>query len=206
MESISNEQLSNVKHVLFGNQKQANVINESVASIVANYIVSKNSLNSLSSESTVSDAIHKLLGTCVAFSPQLNGRDKMFVMLTSGEQSLANIMTAGSNQDTVATIMTMDSESSPKVNFRVSLDRKPGAITREATSRPLFDKDMSGDSVDDKTVDFDERKQSMSPQEAADWLQANILKVAPSAFDGEFVDDKSKALYYANAYFKLAGL
>lgn len=211
MASISDAQLVSVKHVLFGNQKQANVINESVASIVAKHLIENFGESAVSTEDGIAKNIETCLNSYIDNPSHLDGKAKMFVMLTAGEQSLANIAAASGNENAVATVMIMPVDNSPKVNFRVHLDVKPAEVERDAmvgniSSTPKFDSELKGDDRDDVTKPFVERKTNMQPQEAADWLQGKILAVAPHAFDSEFVDDKSKALYYADAYFAMAGL
>lgn len=211
MVNVTDTQLTNVKHILFGNQKQANVINESVASIVARHLVESGFESALNSEADIMEAIKSTLDKYIESPETLDGKGKMFVMLTAGEQSLANIASAAQNENAIATVVYLGVDGSPKVNYRVHLDVKPAEIERDAvigdiSSKPAFDKDLKGDDKDDTIKPYNERKTNMQPQEAADWLQAKILQVAPHAFDNEFVDEKSKALYYADAYFSMVGL
>lgn len=212
MAEIPQNYLDNVKHVLFGNQKQANVINESVVLIVARHIVDiAGSVEALADEASVVVDIEGIVTKIIDGEMNLDGKSKIFIMLTAGEQSLANIVD-GLNTEGVRPQLYSGrpNENSPKYNFRVLVEKDPAAVDHSADTTGFVEShsitEPTGDTTEDKHISFEDRKKNMQPQEAADWLQANIIKLAPSAFDGEFVDEKSKALYYSNAYFSTMGL
>lgn len=112
--TFAEEQLSNVSHVLFGNQKQASVINAAVVKIVARGLVDVAGESCLNSEQSVIDAATDYLQTLCD-----NGMagDHTFVMLLAGEQSLANLLEVGPKTLHV----NQPNPESPKYTFRVGM-------------------------------------------------------------------------------------
>ena len=186
---ISKEQLDNVKHVLFGNQKQANVINDAVVGIVAEGLLEITHSAALDTESNVVEAIKGYLQAKIDGGP---GSDTL-VKLVAGEQSFANLSAVGPKTVYAEPI----SPESPKYNFRiVMLGDQPG-IDHEAEARaeqPVLNTSIPyepGFVPDD-----------VSYTAQADYLKNAILPLLPPLIMQELQDEWKAALVGSQYYFR----
>ena len=187
---INAEQLANVKAVLFGNQKQANVINEAVVQIVAEYLDAESC--SMEDEESV---VHQIYDVLQLYTKNGVDRDDYtFVLLVTGPKSLQVL------QDGVPYVITYDQPSieSPKHNFRIT------ALGEE----PEVEVSSSLPSV--HATQFD--KPAASPEEVIDpqdtiaeqtrKLKDAILPMVPESYKAEITDEYAQALSVAKDYFE----
>ena len=114
MFDLTENQVTNVKRVIFGLQKQANVTNEAVVKIVARGLVDVAGASVLDSEESVVEAIRNYLQELV----NTNGTmDDTLVMLVAGEKSLANLKELGPK----TVYVNQPNEESPKHIFRINM-------------------------------------------------------------------------------------
>lgn len=112
--NLTENQVQNVKHVLFGNQKQANVINEAVVKLVARGLCEVSTSSACDSEESVIKAITEYFQTLVDNQTQGN---PTLIMLMGGEQSLANLREVGPK----VVIAEQPNPESPKYIFRIRM-------------------------------------------------------------------------------------
>lgn len=114
---LTTEQVTNVKQVLFGKQKQANVTNEAVVKIIARALSSNFGEDVLNSEKSVVKACTDFLQKCIdsATDESFEDIDETVVMLLAGEKSLACLMSAGPKE----VYSAQPNPESPKYIFRV---------------------------------------------------------------------------------------
>lgn len=106
------EQLENVKHIMFGKQKQANVTNEAVIKLIANGLVSAYGNYCLDTEESTKNTIKRYVQDTV------NDRfvdNDVVILLIVGEQSFNCIKSDGPKTVSVE----QPNPESPKVLFRV---------------------------------------------------------------------------------------
>lgn len=153
MIKVNDEFLENVKHVLFGLQKQANVINDAVVSIVASELIAAYGHEAVVSEESVVDGIRTYLEH--AITSGIDSIDEQVAKLIAGTQSVANLKMEAPRIVSCEPI----SDTSPKRAFRVYIlgDKPDVEITAEegsgainATARPK----VSPDEVTDPNDDF----------------------------------------------------
>lgn len=188
---INNEYLQNVKAVLFGNQKQANVINDSVVAIVAQYLDGAN--QDMSTQEATAASIYTELKACA--DAGLSERNSTFIQLVSGRKSY-DVLKEGlpyvvsQNQPNV---------DSPKYNFRILVvgeDDVEDTVENgegDVYAGMKFDKPAAApDEVlnPDDTVADQVRK-----------LKDAILPMCPDGVKQELDDEYAQALYCAQAYF-----
>lgn len=189
---INEAALQNVKATLFGNQKQANVINDSVVAIVAQYLDGA-SVNMDTQESTA-EGIHSVL-TSVAH----NGMDKdgeMFVQLVAGRKSY-DVLKEG-----LPYIITQNQPNvdSPKYNFRILVvgEEDPEDVVENG------EKDVYTGVKFDRPAAAPE--EVLNPEdtiaEQVQKLKDAILPMCPEAVKSEIQDEYAQALYCAQAYFE----
>lgn len=188
MSNFTEEQLEVVKHVMFGLQRQANVINDAVVKIIARGIVNFNGDDScLASENIFADTVVSFLNKAVADN---NVSDETLLMLIAGEQSLACLKAEGPKMVTSDYI----SDDSPKRNFRIT---------------------MLGSASVDNSYDVDIKKpegpvlqaydgHELTYREQAEKLKDDILPIVPEAMRAEISDnDYMLALCAAPYYFSI---
>lgn len=185
------EQLLRVKHVIFGNQKQANVTNAAVVKIIANGIMrNTNGEGKLDTEADVIQSIQRILEDAISRSDALTENGEEFVMLVAGEQSLANLKLDGPKYVSAAPA----SPESPKYNFRIYM------LGEEATP------DMSGEytpaDATSAVVGIDDSFDRNDIVASTEALKNKIIATAPQSVIDEFKNDYAAALYLYPAYAK----
>lgn len=189
---VSKEKLDNVKRNLFGLQKQANVINESVVKIVAGALADRYSEDVLDDELTVMQRIEEYLNEVITMPADTLRTDKdlqLFIMLTAGEQSYANALQEGPKYVSAE----QPSPDSPKCNFRIMmLGTQPEKEDVLEVGRPHSDTstEIKGD--------------KFSYRQHAEELKQTVIGIAPQSMKDELGDDEwALALCAAEYYFKL---
>lgn len=214
--TFAEEQLSNVSHVLFGNQKQASVINAAVVKIVARGLADVSGESCLNTEQSVIETISDYLQTMC--DTGVIG-DHNLVMLLAGEQSLANLLEVGPKTLHV----NQPNPESPKYTFRVGmLGEEPevdnsaetlgdvfsgmgmlikgaGTVTPvDGSGKPVFTHHASSESTTccpyNPTDDFPTRARK---------IKDAILPLCPNAVKTEIPDNEyAQALCMAEYYYK----
>ena len=190
--NLTEQQLTNVKHVLFGKQKQANVINESVVKIVAKGISEVCGASSLDSESAFVEAVNDYLKRIVEGGT--TGTDNL-IMLLCGEQSLANLNEIGPKQ----VYCNQPNPESPKYIFRILMlgeepDVDNSAIDDVQTTTASTPSTVSFASLYERDDDIPTR---------AEKIKNAIVKTVPDAVKRELDGNEwAQALYCAQDYFK----
>lgn len=188
---IAAEELANVKAVLFGNQKQANVINDAVVSIVAQYLDSVG--QDMQTEELVITGIQDNLRLIAERG--VRKEEEVFVQLVAGHKSYC-ILKEGS--PCVVSVNQPNTES-PKHNFRILV---------------LGEEDVE-EGVESKDMDFEAGKHFEKPAAAPDEvfdpddsiaeqtrkLKDAIIPMCPPSVKEELADEYAQALYCAQAYF-----
>lgn len=189
--SLTAEHLDCIKQVLFGQQKQANVINDSVVKIVARELAAVVSASNITSIDEADDAILQYLRGVVAGELQY---DEDAFILIAGEVSLAN---AKSGMPVTVTAEAA-SETSTKVNYRVSVMGEEAAevdMSAEAgkPASAMPDLPISGEVKKTQVSDF---------RTKAEQLRAAILPLVPDAVKQELAGDEyAQCLVCAEQYF-----
>lgn len=188
---VSKEELQNIKAVLFGNQKQANVINESVVAIVAQYLTEHGM--ALDTEDSVVDSIHGLLQECAEYG--VNESNATFIQLVAGPKSYQVL------KDKLPYVITVNQPSteSPKHNFRIVIVGEDDVEPEVESGLPNvgethFEKPAA---APDEVIDPDD---SLKVQ--AEKLKNAILPMAPSYYMGEVGNEYAVALLCSQAYFE----
>lgn len=189
---INEEALQNVKSTLFGNQKQANVINDAVVAIVAQYLDGEGvDMSTLESTATgIYETLQEVAHT------GMTSHGEMFVQLVAGRKSY-DVLKEG-----LPYIVTQNQPNaeSPKINFRVIVvgEEEPEDVVengeKDVYTGVKFDKPAAApDEVlnPDDTVAEQVRK-----------LKDAILPMCPDAVKAEISDEYAQALYCAQAYFE----
>lgn len=185
---FNEEQLTVVKHVIFGLQRQANVINDAVVKIIARGIANfMGGAECMCDERTFADAVASYLNECVV---QGSASDPDLVMLIAGEKSLAALNAAGPKIVTCDTV----SDDSPKYNFRIAKLGQTLADNSYAVKPKKEAVQITGEYV----------KEDESYRAQAEKLKNDILAVAPEAMKAEINDnDYMLALCAAPYYFSM---
>lgn len=181
---FSEQHLDNIKQIIFGQQKQANVINDAVVKIIARELADKAGKDDLFTIDDVEFAIMEYLKGAVGG----NAYDDTAMMLIVGEQSLANLK----SDELVTVTAETASDTSTKVNFRI---------------RPLSGADADVDSTgvrgDAQAKSYDksaatamrERDPNATFQNTVDDLRDKLLPMVPDAVKAEVSDPYAQALY-----------
>lgn len=195
MVSLTKEQCLNVKHVLFGNQKQANITNEAVVKLVARGILNAKPDCTLGTESEVSLAIQGILEGWVQQNYKAEDpMDEVFIMLVAGEVSLANLKEDAPKYVNVY----QPNPESPKYNFRVcKLGEEDPEIDMSAT---LGDGVSSASTGGTSGIDVENNRQDIVAY--TEELKNRIISVAPESVKAEFGNDYAAALYLYPSYAK----
>jgi len=188
---ISAENLQNVKAILFGNQKQANVINDAVVAIVAQFLDGKGA--DMSTQNVTAESIYMTLKECAETG--LSKENETFIQLVAGRKSYAVL------KEGVPFIVSQNQPNvdSPKYNFRIlevgteDVEDEVENGEKEMYAGMRFERPAaSPDEVinPDDTIAEQTRK-----------LKDAILPMCPEAVKTEIPDEYAQALYCAQAYF-----
>ncbi len=190
---LTPERLDNVKHVLFGNQKQANVINDAVAQIVAEGVAELTDVGSLDSEDFFIGAVYDLLTNVV------NGTARMpekLMALICGYESVKFYNESGPK------IVTKDipNPESPKVLFRIY----PLGANDASTENKKVVAGESGTEITHTVKEMPPEVKVTRDENAYEHVQVLISKLAPlcpSAPARELGGDKILCALYASEYY-----
>ena len=190
---LSENQVTVVKKVLFGNQKQANVTNEAVVKIVARGIAEVKTVSVLDSEESFATACKEYLQGCIDKTVPVN---ETLVMLLAGEASLANINSDGPR------VVSVDQPNpeSPKVLFRVHMLGEEATVDMSAESGEVntayapVTTHVSTECAYDRDDDLATRARK---------IKDAILPLCPAAVVAEIPDNEyAQALCYAEYYYR----
>jgi len=188
---LSDEQLSNVSHVLFGNQKQASVINKAVVKIVAKGLINVAGDSCLNSQEAI-------ISTAKGYLQKLcdNGfsGDETFIMLLCGTESLACLKETGPKMVHV----NQPNVESPKHNFRVTMLGENPEIDRSAE---LSDSAASNATALPSSTSCPYEPTDDFPTRARKIKDA-ILPLCPEVLKHELSDEYAQALCMAEYYYK----
>lgn len=192
---LNDTQFDNLKHVLFGLQKQANVINEAVIIICADGLAEQYGDDIFNSEDAIVESIGKYLNNVMSLGPDhIRGSkdDIMLIRLLSGEQSFVNLLVDGPKYVHIE----QPNPDSPKRNFRILM---LGEV-------PEKDRDVVVNKTDTNTAKFnpDEKPYDESDdfQTRVDKLRNAILPMVPAAVKAEVPDEYAQALCCAEYYYR----
>ena len=186
---VSSNTFKSIKECLFGLQKQANVINDGVITIIASELA-RLGYPDFSDADEVKDAIVDLL------NKMLQGTDTFSdeaLLLIAGPQSYANIDAVGPK----TVYSDKPSTESPKWIFRINMlgedaevihEVEPGERLAESISKPT----VSPDEVTSPDDDFQTR---------ADKIRDAILPMVPAGVKMEVSDPYAQALCCAEYYY-----
>lgn len=186
---LNETQLENVKHVIFGLQKQANVTNEAVVKIVSTGLVQAMGENCIDTEQSTVDSIKAYLESLLSGEVSPN---KILVMLVAGEESLAMLNADGPK------VVTVDQPNpeSPKNVFRINL---LGAALDDIKT----DVDVPMDAPVGTTEEPTEHREGWSMQQEVEHIKSEILKVTPETVKQELAGNEwAQALYCAKEYYR----
>jgi hypothetical protein len=186
MEHFNETYLTCIKHVLFGLQKQANVINDAVVTLVAKELASKMDVVNLSTTGAVDLEIQKYVAGCMA---KTISYDENILMLIVGEQSVAN-MSCG---EPITLVAENISDTSPKMLYRIAVLGKEADIERPVE-------------LGDTTVVREPMTPMITPDgfwERACAIRDRILPTVPQAVKDEINGNEfAQCLVCAEQYFK----
>lgn len=193
--NLTEQQLTNVKHVLFGKQKQANVINESVVKIVARGISEVSGASVLDSESSFIAAVTSYLTRVIEGST--SGTDTL-IMLLCGEQSYANLSEIGPKE----VYCHQPNPESPKFIFRILMLGEEPDVDNSAEdgsySEPAKSSSVNFTDMYEKDDDIPTRARKIK-----DAILTTVPDVVKQELSG---NDYAQALYCAQDYFKYANV
>ena len=190
---FTEQHLENIKEVLFGNQKQANVTNEAVVKLVARELSVAIGLTDSAGHADIDAAIMKYLEGAITATVQFTDD---VLMLIAGEQSIAN---RNSGQPCQA-YHRQPSEQSPKMMYRIVTFGENADIdnTGEVGGNNSFS--PTPVSTVNKTVE------NADFYTQARQLRDAILPTVPDAVKAEIPDNEwAQCLVCAKGYFDYHG-
>lgn len=195
MVNFSEEHLNNIESCLFGQQRQASVINGAVVKIVARELLV---VMGFKTSSSIDEANSQIIAYLHQAENDPNKRcDDSVIMLIAGEQSLANVESGELTTLSVTNI----SDTSTKRNYRILLDGQEPDIDMSGAegSAPVSTTNVSkegatGIGKQDPNADF--------YTQAKQLLEA-IRPLIPDAVKTEIPDNEyAQALVCAQSYFE----
>lgn len=190
---LSEEQKKVVKSVLFGNQKQASVINEGVVAIVGRGIAEATTGEAaISSSENFVQAVQDFLQTSID-----NGRpvNATILMLVGGERSLLALQAEGPK----CVFCESAGPDTPKYNFGIYM-------LGEAPAAPVAD--LSGSMAAPPaeaprfTAETQKKFEDLSYTAQRDYLVKAITPLVPEAVKAELSSPVEQALVGSQWYFK----
>lgn len=189
---LSEEQKKVVKAVLFGNQKQASVINEGVIAIVGRGIAEATTGDSaLASENAFVEAVTSFLQTSVDNGKPIN---TIILMLVGGERSLLALQAEGPK----CVLCESAGPETPKYNFGIYMlgEQAPVAADGNIEGTPV-----SAD-MPKFTPEAQKKFEDMSYSAQRDFLVSVITPLVPEAVKAELSNPVEQALVGSQWYFK----
>ncbi len=183
-EPLSDAQKNVVKSVLFGKQKQANVINDGVVAIVGKGIAECLGSQALETEAAFVEAVKHFLDNSVA-----NGRPANSVLLTliGGEVSVINLQSDGPK----SVYCESAGPETPKYNFGIyCLGEAPEMPTTTYEAKPV------------KVEEVPKNFKDLSYTAQRDFLIKAITPLVPDAVKAELKNPAEQALVGSQWYFK----
>lgn len=187
---LSDAQKAVVKAVLFGKQKQANVINDGVVAIVGRGIAEATSGESaLADEASFVEAVSSFLQTSVDTMRPVNGT---VLMLIVGEQGMLNLQADGPK----TVFVESAGPDTPKYNFGIyPLGETPEAEPAPVAAVPVGD-------MPKFTPETQKKFEDMSYTAQRDFLIQKIVPLVPEPVKQELSSPVEQALVGAQWYFK----
>lgn len=185
----------NIKKVLFGNQRQADVINDAVVNFIGNFIVDNN-VGSIANEGAVIDTISEYLSRCID-RPEI--ANELVIRFITGDMGYANLKSGAP----LSLSVEKPNPESPKVLFRIVVfGNAPGTSTK--TSTPTFTGEVVGESTASTTVNK-KVEGTETFAERAERIKNEILSIVPCEVRREVTDEYAQALCCAEFYYKSVG-
>lgn len=189
---FTTEQLENVKHVMFGKQKQANVTNEAVVKLIASDLVSCYGSSCIDTEESVKESIRRYIQESVDGTLAYNDT---ILLIIVGEQSYNCLKGSGPKVVSVDT----PNPDSPKVLFRVyALGEVPEAEvpTYGLNLGPTLTPANSG-------VDSSKSLERYDYKTRVENLVKEILPLVPDGVKSELSDPYQQCLCCAEYYYNM---
>lgn len=183
------EEYDALKHVLFGNQKQANVINDAVVGIVGGKL--KELGNSWDTEDAAIEVIKNILNDAINAPSTV---DEDLVKLIAGEMSCNNLHA----DDVMVLTVEQPNPESPKHNFRIIIFGSEEQIRQPDTTETagihmVPDVPTSSEPKDD---DYVARVKE---------IKDKLLPLVPTAIKKVLIDETEQCLCIAEYYYKGVG-
>lgn len=203
MITFSEQHLNNIKELLFGQQKQASVINDAVVKMVARELSATFGINDTSS---LDDAHAKIMSYLFAVVGNGVTYNEDALMLIVGEQSLANLKSG----EIVSVYESDASDTSTKKIYRINTQNQATVDnTGEAGNKSTYEA-LPGNVIEDARDWYPEsyqKEQKKLDPNADFWLKAQqlrdaILPLVPDAVKTEIPNNEfAQALVCAEQYF-----
>lgn len=184
-------QFDNLKHVLFGNQKQANTINDAVVGIVGKKLLERGV--DLETESSVAEGIQAVLTEAIT-NP--GSADELLIRLVAGDISYTNLGCG----EVLTVLVDIPNPESPKVVFRIALLDSSMLVKEESVEvKAPFE------CVEEDDVDVDTKKH---PELIDDFvlrvqaLKETMLPMVPTAVKNVIADEAEQCLCIAEYYYR----
>lgn len=196
--TLSENAVENVKHIIYGNQKQANVQNESVVKLIARGVVAKHGDSALATEDSAIKAITDLLQAAI----DTNDYDETLIMLIGGEVSLANLKADGPK----VVVTNQPNPESPKMTFRIAKFGDTADTDMSAEVKPDPAKTLPSDVI--TGPDIQPPKAFRDIVHETEKLKDAIIKVAPASVLEQFGpgNEYAAALYMYPSFAKVNDL
>lgn len=191
--NVNASAFENVRHVIFGKQKQASVQNDAVVRIIASTLLSKVGSDSLLTENSVITAVTQYITDTINGDTKL---DEVAVSLILGVNAMKRIKSLEKNLEVCC---EQPNPESPKIRFYLTtsapVDKSEvmEAMTDEEFAMKMNPPVRSTESRD------------LSLREQAEIIRDKLLEVASPVTASEIDDDNLTAIYTSRAYFTNGG-
>lgn len=182
------EEYNALKHVLFGNQKQANVINDAVVGIVGEKLKGLN--YSWDSEDAIINVIKDMLNNAIN-AP--GAADEELVKLVAGDMSCNNLHA----DDVMVLTVDQPNPESPKHNFRIMIFGSSEQILQPDTNETIGIH-MVPATTEPVATDDD------YPARVRE-IKSKLLPLVPTAVKNALSDETEQCLCIAEYYYKGVG-
>ena len=185
----------NIKKVLFGNQRQADAINDAVVNFIGNFIADNN-VGSVATEDAVIDTISEYLSRCID-RPEI--ANELVIRFITGDMGYANLKSGAP----LSLSVKQPNIESPKLLFRIVVFGDDPVVPIK-TPAPTF----TGEVVDDSAASVTADKKVEGTEtfaERAERIKKEILPIVPDAVRREVTDEYAQALCCAEYYYRSVG-
>lgn len=181
------EKIECVKKVLFGNQKQADSINDAVCGLVVDYLNSKGLDTNLDSIDTAATAIESAIRKFIE-NPTQDVNAAIFIKLTTGERGYSNIMSG----EVITLEVYTPNPDSPKHYFVARVFGDDAA----AVPVDLHSAEGVAKAVTEEASDINDYKTYVQD------LKKKMIPLVPSVIKEALSDENEQCLCIAQYYFK----